>query len=919
MKKIYCLTILIFILLPEYGFYSLSAQETKTTIENYISVKSYYDSFLNKLPKGTKPGNKYMNRWLWNHRNDYDTSGNMRVPAFEFNQADNFNKQNSESELSQSGWVPVGPVTIPPSYEPRSCYSMGRVNCIAFHPSDSNIMWIGTPGGGIWKSVSHGKNWFPVSDFLPTLAISHISVNPKNPDIVYAATGDFDISGMTSTEARGVIKSTDGGDTWSFTGLVNDTSYRGSALRKILINPVSPDRLFAAGRRGIWLSTDAGDNWTRVCDSIISDLEMHPTNPDILYAPMINLWGSGTTGILKSNDAGRTWSALETNLPPQTEISRMDLAISPADPNYIYTLNVKTNTNGMHSFSRSTDAGATWETMNLTDSTDNVLGAWGGDINDRYGQAFYDLVLLPDPTDKRKLYTGGVNMWMTENGGDSFELASFWIYVFGASIHADHHFAAYNPLDQFFYWCNDGGVYRTRKIEPGSKMWVNEWIDKSSENLKPGAPDFKFPTEWENLSDGLAITEFYRMNLCKNIPNILAAGSQDNSCYYFNNGNWLNYIPNYDGMETMINNDNPDIFYGVWQFGGLNRTRDGGKTLTPGLSDTIANLERGNWVTPTAMDPLNPEVIYMGFKNLWRSDNGGDSWVKIFDFDSTGEEKINASSLQIIEMSPSDGKYFSMYKEISWYQDTAKNWKRAAGELWITSDGGLKWKKSTSGLPVDSMNIISLTYDDVNPLKMWAAIYTWNNTINTYITTDGGDSWQDISKPVPYGILLRTIVHQPGSYEHTLYAGTNKGVYYTNDSLAEWKPYSVNLPITIINELKIQSSTGELYAATYGRGVWKTNLLPSGVNDIAGSRASITAYPNPSNGIFTLTIDESIIALPNLHIQIIDITGRTVLEKSIVSDKTNNINIKTNLQPGVYFIQLFAGNKSYSGKIVIGK
>ncbi len=200
----------------------------------------------------------------------------------------------------------------------------------------------------------------------------------------------------------------------------------------------------------------------------------------------------------------------------------------------------------------------------------------------------------------------------------------------------------------------------------------------------------KFPTIWENLNDGLVITEFYRMSLSKNNKNVLAGGSQDNSCYYYNSGNWLNYIRNYDGMETMIDNDNPDIFYGVWQNGGLCKTTDGGKTIKTRLAGSIN--ERGNWITPIGMDPANSEHIFIGFKNLWESFDGGGTWSKLINFDSSAFKSLNNRAISIIKTSYSGGNHFCTYRDASWWVDTAKVWHRVPGELWITSNSGHTWQ-----------------------------------------------------------------------------------------------------------------------------------------------------------------------------------------------------------------------------------
>ncbi|MCX6154822.1 MAG: T9SS type A sorting domain-containing protein [Candidatus Kapabacteria bacterium] len=916
MKTLFLL--LLFIINLSFSSFSQTSQIRKDP--NYFSVKSWSEKYFQNQINCREETNNWLNRWLWTNRMDFDNEGNFKYLQF----ANTVSFKNQEKDrpnniLSLYSWLPLGPVVKPPSYETRSCYSMGRVNCVASHPTKANIVWIGTPGGGIWKTENSGKNWIPLGDKFSTMAISHIAVDPKNPDIIYAATGDYDGSGMTSANAQGVFKSTDGGITWSATTLITDPNFNYSLLKKIIINPQNTDQLLAGGRRGIWKSLDAGKTWLRVCDSIITDMDFSPPNPNAIFAAMGQLWGTGSAGVLKSTDFGSTWTVLNTGMPAQGQISRVALSVSPADPNYIYVIGVKSNTNSFHSFYQSTNAGATWTTKATLDSANNILGVWGGDLNDTYGQGSYDLVLLADPINKDKVYTAGTNMWMTENAGKDWDIVSFWIYCFGESIHADHHCAAYNPLDQSFYWGNDGGIYRTKSIGAGSKKWIVDWIDHNEENAKPGHPDFKFPTVWENLSDGLAITEFYRMSLSKNNKNVLAAGAQDNSCYYYNNGNWLNYIPNYDGMETMIDNDNPDIFYGVWQNGGLCKTSDGGKTLLSKLSYSIQ--EKGNWITPTVMDPINSNVIYMGFRNLWRSRDGGLKWEIAFNFDSIPVKQLNTNSLSIVKMSPANSKYISIAKDAGWYQDTAKNWKQCPSEMWTSEDAGMTWRRCRQGLPIDSMNLISIDYDYLNPKKIWLAFYSYNSNVNTYMTTDAGVTWKDYSKPLPASIMINTLAHQPYSPSNIRYVGTNKGVYYTDDTKKDWSLYSDNLPNCIVYDLKIQYSTKELFAATYGRGIWKTNLSTDAVYETINNDQQISVYPNPSSGAFTININSTeLMSSDKFNLKIIDVTGNSVYDELIAIDESMfSKQIKTDLINGVYFMQILLNNRYYSTKLMIMK
>lgn len=907
MKKVLILLVISILMIDA----AIAQDINKVNMQNYFEVQNFSNEFF-KNEKNINVKNKWLKRWLWNHRQDFDANGNLYDYNLEIKNFD-YGKNKNNQSLSATSWIPLGPISFPPSYETRSCYSMGRVTCIAFHPKNKNIFWIGTPGGGIWKTENAGKSWIPLIDNMPSLAFSHIAVDPANPNILYAACGDYDIS---SASSEGIYKSTDGGLSWDKTGLKDNPTFASSLLKKIIINNENTNELIAAGRKGIWKSIDAGKTWVSVYDSTVNDLEINPNDNRVVYAATAQGTSAGSVGVIKSNDFGSTWTALETGIPAKGQISRIDIAVSPADPNYIYALNVKSSRSAFHSLYQSTDAGKTWSMKSALDTTNNILGAWGGDRDDVYGQGTYDLVLLADPYDKNKIYTGGINIWMSENGGTNWSQVSFWIYAFGESIHADHHYADYNVLDGNFYWCNDGGVYRTSSIKPGDQNWVNQWIDRNLEKAKDGAPVYKFPTVWENLSGGLAITEFYRISLMKNKDNVLAGGSQDNSCYYYNNGNWLNYIPNYDGMEAMIDNDNPDVFYGVWQNGGLCRTKDGGKTLQTYLASSTQ--EYGLWVTPVAMDSKDANTIYIGYRNLWKSTNQGDNWTRVLNFDSTAFTSFNNRQLSIVKTSYNNSDYLCAFKESTYYQDTSKAWVRTPGQLWITKDGSKTWKRSINGLPIDTLDIISIEYDRTNPNIMWAGFYYYyNRNINLYMTTDGGDNWSDVSREMPNGLRLRAIVHQPGDRE-LIYCGTNKGVYVTENNSKLWLPYNDNLPNCIINDLEINTRTNELYAGTYGRGVWKTNLLINDVKEIK-PEDNISIYPNPTESQFNIKMTNQIVG-SSANLQILDIRGIEYFSENLTLVNSDfNKEIKPNLESGIYFIKLELNNKKYYSKLIIRK
>ncbi|MFC2129916.1 T9SS type A sorting domain-containing protein [Bacteroidota bacterium] len=928
-KKIFSLIIVSIVSLITSNALAIEIQKDNDSMPdelNYYQIKSYYEKTLPKDEYGNIIGNKWIQRWLWNNRNNIYPDG--RFWEYPKDVLDTkYNKTNKDKIQSQSGWLPVGPEQLPPSYAPRSCHSMGRINCVAFHPTDPDVFWIGTPGGGIWKTENAGQTWMPMDDQLPSLAVSDIAVDPANPDIIYVTTGDIDATGgVSSGTSIGIIKTTDGGSSWTLTNLSQDENFRNSAMRRVIINPDSTNELIAAGRRGIWKSPDAGETWEFIGSWLVSDIEIDPVNPLNVYAATGTLWGSyGGAGIIKSTDFGSTWDTLNTGIPLKTEVSRVDVAISPADPDYIYAVavnNLEGWRNRFHSFYLSTDAGKTWEVMSDYQTSTNILGAYSGDSTDTWGQGTYDLALLADPKDKNKVYVGGINLWMSENAGKDWEIAGFWIYCFGKSIHADHHYAAYNPIDDNIYFCNDGGIYRTKSIEPGSSEWISEWVDKFTEDAKPDAPDFKFPTEWEDLSSGLAITEFYRIGLSKNNPGYVTGGSQDNSCFYNNSETWIQYIPNWDGMETLIDHNNPEIIYGVWQNGGLCKSIDGGKTVDMRLADTIKNSgENGVWVTPTLMDPVDANTIYMGFRNFWRSEDGGYNWEKVFDLDSMNKESLNTNSIWLARNSYSDPDYLCLHKTTRWYNDKENDTSYILpGELWITKDDCDTWTLAGDGLPTDSMNIAAIDYDYSNPEKMWVIISTSRSELSLYLTEDGGETWQNISKPLPPGTTIWALLHHPGSPDDILYIGTNHGVYYTDNTLDEWLPFDKNLPNTQVRDLEIDLISSELYAATYGRGVWKTSVT-TGIKQNEDIDLSYTISPNPAKDFFELNLNvKENIVNQAVKISILDITGRSVYsEEIILTDNSLKKVFNLNLINAVYFVRVSAGNRKLVEKLIINR
>ncbi len=456
-------------------------------------------------------------------------------------------QQSARFRTRSQGWSPVGPTQVPAGV---GMVGLGRVNNIAFHPTDPNTLFACASQGGIWKTTNRGQSWMPIGDNLPILRTTDLAIDPKNPDIMYVALGDFAYIGIAlnlDTRKRnthyglGIYKTTDGGVTWSPTGLALDqTNLDESLIKKIIIHPTETNQLIAVGSQGIYKSTDGGNSWQRKYNELVWDLEQDPNNPQILYAAggfLATLPDMGSANIMKTTDFGDTWSALNTTIPAKNTVQRIELAISPSDPDYVYALACNLQSS-FYALYRSTGGGATWEERSsrhgsLIDAlnTPNILGWTDGNLTDDRGQGTYDLALLVDPVNKDRIYTGGINAWSSPDGGKSWELVSYWRNDYGLSLHADQHLFKYHPQNKEFYVCNDGGIYRTKEMKSISwaTLAAGNTCQDANGNYVQGCS--RLPTQWENITSSLVITSFYRLGLYTPDPKYMVAGCQDNSTY----------------------------------------------------------------------------------------------------------------------------------------------------------------------------------------------------------------------------------------------------------------------------------------------------------------------------------------------------------------------------------------------------
>jgi hypothetical protein len=544
---------------------------------------------------------------------------------------------------------------------------------------------------------------------------------------------------------------------WETTGLVWEVTDFVRPYR-LVTHPTNGDKLWLACSEGIYYSANGGSTWSLVQQGNMQDIEFHPTNPNIVYACSDRFY--------KSTDGGVTFTNITAGLPAAGDINRYKMAVSPDEPDWIYLIGGDQDDSSFEGLYFSNDEGETW----VVRATSPNLFAWDLEGNGSGGQSWYDMAIAVDPNDADIVYTGGINIWKSENGGVDFEINTHWVYPADIGyVHADIHDLAF--FGNKFYCGSDGGAFISND---GGGNWVD-------------------------LSEGLGITQFYRISGTPQDENLITGGTQDNGTYRMNFGNWT-HIMGADGMETIIDYEDSDIIYLSTQRGGLRKSTNGGATS---FSITGDIDENGAWVTPYVIHPNEHETLFAGFENVWKTTNGGDDWVKISDFGSN-------ATLRVLAISPSDPDVI-----YAGYLNT----------LYRTSNGGSSWVNISSGLP-DNPRLTYVTIHDNNPDSVWVSMGGYNSN-SIYFSANGGNNWTNYSDGLPE-IPTNCVIYQPNS-NGVLYAGTDLGVYYRQQGIPEWQPYNNALPNVIVMELEPHLPSGKIRAGTYGRGVWEIDLLTTNI------------------------------------------------------------------------------------------
>lgn len=899
------LFLLIFLLNPSYAqnwkIYLPAKNPDKLTLFDYQTAFNNYWAPFNVvngyyIKDGVKTkanGWKQFKRWeyYWEQRINPETGEFPNTNAyFEFKQ-NQVGLKKFKNVTSSANWTLLGPASSLGGYA-----GQGRLNCIAFHPSDLNTYWVGSPSGGLWQTTDNGTNWTILNDKMPVLGVSDIAVDPgyATSKTMYIATGDRDGGSMWSlgggqradNNSAGVFKTTNGGLTWDSTGLsfVNSS---GNLIGRLLMDPGNSAILYASTINGIFKTTDAGVVWTKIYTSttFVNDMKFKPDDSQTIYACTIGLFPI----IIKSTNGGANWITIYSF---NYSDHRCELGVTPANPNILYAL-VSSLSSTLTGIFQSVNGGTNFTMIfDGTVANHNLLGYNFDGSDMKSGQGWYDLCIAVSPVDPNLLFLGGVNLWQSTDGGLSWKAVSYWDnnntkYV----VHCDQHVLAFQTNNTLFAG-NDGGLYRSTLN--GNVL-----------------------SQWEDKTKGMVITQIYRIGVAKQSILVLA-GNQDNGTKLFSSatGIWKDVIGG-DGMVSLIDYSNPDIMYGSQQNGIIYRSTDAFSTSRWITNNIPGGQPAGEWVTPYIIDPVNPDVLYFGYDRVWKTTGRGDagSWTDLSGVLHTGTQ------LNFVVMSPSN-------TSILYAADRSRVWKTTNAD---TQTPPAVWTNITGTLPVIYGSITYLSVKDNDPYTVWVTTGGYKSGQKVYQTTDGGTTWTNISGTLPNIPVMCIVQNRRVADRNQLFIGTDVGVY-VKDGDSDWTFFSDGLPNCVVSDLAFyydlqSSSNDKLIAGTFARGLWETPVTNGsvGVFDESPFRTATDFdlyqnYPNPFNP--NTVIDYSLPSASNVKLVVYNTLGQTlkILESGYKPAGNYSINFNAaDLPSGIYFYKLEVGRYTQIKKMMLLK
>ncbi len=676
----------------------------------------------------------------------------------------------------------------------------GRITDIDAPASDPATVYVGTAGGGVWKSTNGGVSFDPVFDDY-VQSIGCVTVDPNDPKTVWVGTGEINTRNSVSYGA-GLYKTVDGGESWKLMGFADS-----ERIAEVRVHPKDSKVVYVAvlghlwnghEERGLYKTEDGGENWERLLyvdeNTGCIDVDLDPQEPDVVYAAMwqVRRWpwffesGGPGSGLYKSTDGGKSFTKLTKDLP-EGDLGRIDLDIAASRPNRLYAMvEAEKKKTGLY---RSDDMGESWELVNT-----------GFFVTAR---PFYLSIIKADPSDHNRVYNPSLSLSISDDGGKSFP----GVFGFGGGVHSDIQAIWINPNDSNHVIIGtDGGVYIS--------------FDR--------AKSFRFV-------QSLPVSTFYRVTVDDAMPYNVYGGLQDNGSWMapsaypggVGNKNWDN-LGSGDGFCVAADKENPNYVYWESQGGILRRldqTTSENKEITPYPEEGM-EANRFNWNSPFAQSPTNPKTIYFGSQYLYKSSDKGDSWTRISPDLTTDdpEKQRQEESGGLTSDNTTAENHCTIFTIAESPLDEKVIWVGTDdGNVQVTRDGGGAWENTTAAIPdlpphTWASSVWASAHDRGTAYATFTGHRHGDKKPYVYKTEDFGQSWKALATEDIKGHCHVTI--QDPVNPDLLFLGTEMGLFVSFDDGGQWVHFRGNLPMTSVRDMTIQSREQDLVLATHGRGIY---------------------------------------------------------------------------------------------------
>jgi hypothetical protein len=764
----------------------------------------------------------------------------------------------SRSAIGQlSTWEQLGPGNIG-----------GRTRVILFEPGRASTMYIAGVAGGLWKSTNAGDTWVPLNDLAPNIAVNSGVIDGSNPSRLWIGTGEGYFNG-DAVRGAGIFVSTNGG--LDFTQLPS-TAPSATNINFLFVNdlaqsPTNPDGLYASTNTGLWRSTDAGVTWTQVINANATNVGGSPATHfggcfDVSVRPGTTatddvLVGCGSFAIFESDIGAvyRNTDALGAGAWTPTLFSttqaRTTLAHAPSDPQTVYALAASNaadaTADGLLAVYRSQDGGTTWEerTVNSGSNANNNLlltnpviarlqecGFGPPGSNALFNQGWYDNVIAVDPTNPDRVWTGGIDLFRSDDGGQNWGNASYWWFPPSDPnyAHADHHAIAFHPeydgvSNRMLYIAHDGGIQRTDDATAA----VGTNTSDTPANSICGQANLPEVT-WSSLNNGYSVTQFFHGTVYPDSSAFLG-GTQDNGTLRrrppLSSNQWEELLGG-DGAYVAVSPEDTDVVYAANTDISIQKSTNGGGSFaaaTSGINDS------GLFINPFAMDPNAPDTLWTSGRQLWRTTNGAANWAAasaplsaIAPFNAGHRHSIQAiapGDSDFVVVGTNQGQL--LRNTAAGSADGTTVWNGVRPRSGFVGD--IAFNAAESDLPPDERTVIAV-YATFNPLSNpTSAAHVWRSI-------DGGQTWVGIdgtgSSRIP-NVPVHTVVIDPTwPNGQRVFVGTDVGVFVTIDGGETWLRENTGAANTVVEELVLQRNPAsgdlELTAFTHGRSVYRTRV-----------------------------------------------------------------------------------------------